>query len=90
MQMQRTAKLSPLKGVSPAKSKDMINFKALESAGILNLNQNTEKKKVEGIQITEEDIKKAFKILDEKNDGNKISLQELKKKIPAINPNFPL
>jgi hypothetical protein len=38
MQMQRTAKLSPLKGVSPAKSKDMINFKALESAGILNLN----------------------------------------------------
>jgi hypothetical protein len=37
------------------------------------LNFPAEKKKVEGVKITLEDIEKAFKILDEKNGGQKIS-----------------
>ncbi|EGR30428.1 hypothetical protein IMG5_132500 [Ichthyophthirius multifiliis] len=68
----------------------MVNFKALEDAGLINLNFPAEKEKVEGVKISLEDIEKAFKILDEKNQGSKISLQELKKKIPVLNPNFPL
>lgn len=54
------------------------------------MNFPAEKKKVEGVKISQEDIEKAFKILDEKNNGTKISLTELKKKIPKINPNFLL
>lgn len=50
---------------------------------------NEKSKQVEGVKITLEEIEKAFKILDDKNKGTKISLIELKKKIPAINPNFP-
>jgi len=47
----------------------MINFKALESAGLINLNLPEDKKKVEGVKISLEDIEKAFKILDDKNQG---------------------
>ena len=82
MQLERTGKLSPIKAISSLKSKEMINFKALENAGLINLNLPTEKKKVEGVKISLDDIEKAFKILDEKNGGQKISLNELKRKIP--------
>ena len=41
------------------------------------------------LDIQLEDIERAFKILDEKNNGQKITLAELKKKLPIINPNFP-
>ncbi|EAR91080.2 EF-hand protein (macronuclear) [Tetrahymena thermophila SB210] len=90
MQLERTGKLSPLKQLSPFKKKEMVNFKALEEAGLINLNFPSSKEKVQGVQISLEDIEKAFKILDEKNGGSKISLQELKRKIPDLNPNFPL
>lgn len=66
----------------------MINFKALENAGLINMALPEEKEKGEGVEVTLEDIEKAFKILDEKNNGSKISLIELKKKIKTINPNF--
>ncbi len=42
------------------------------------------------MEVNFDDIEKAFKILDEKNNGTKVSLAELKKKIPVINPNFPI
>ena len=74
MQLERTGKLSPLKTLSPMKQKEMINFKALENAGLINLNFQSDKKTVEGVKISQEDIEKAFKILDEKNGGSKISL----------------
>lgn len=57
---------------------------------MIDINANQEQKKVEGVKITLEEIEKAFKILDEKNNGQKIALNELKKKIPIINPGFPI
>lgn len=65
----------------------MINLQALQEAGLIELKEKS--REVEGVKITLEEIEKAFKILDEKNKGQKISLLELKKKLPAINPNFP-
>ena len=41
------------------------------------------------LDIKLEDIEKAFSILDSKNLGQKISLHELKRKLPLINPHFP-
>jgi hypothetical protein len=36
MQLERTGKLSPLKSLSPLKKKEMVNFKALEDAGLIS------------------------------------------------------
>ncbi|CAK66399.1 unnamed protein product (macronuclear) [Paramecium tetraurelia] len=85
LELEKTRQGSPLKSVSPMR--EMINFQALQDAGLIELNEKS--KQVDGVKITLEEIEKAFKILDEKNKGSKISLLELKKKIPAINPNFP-
>lgn len=57
---------------------------------MINLENNYNEEKIQGVEIQLEDIEKAFKILDENNKGGKISLNELKKKIPKINPNFPI
>ena len=54
----------------------LINKKDMKS----DSEENTDNMK--GIEISYEDIEKAFKILDEKNAGTKVSLNELKKKIP--------
>lgn len=67
--------------------REMINFQALQEAGLIELKEKS--KHVEGVPVSLEEIERAFKILDEKNKGSKISLLELKKKIPAINPTFP-
>lgn len=37
MQLERTGKLSPVKSLSPLKQKEMINFKALENAGLISI-----------------------------------------------------
>ncbi len=42
---------------------------------LLDLNFQKEKKEVEGVKISLEDIEKAFKILDSNNNGTKVSLQ---------------
>jgi len=42
------------------------------------------------VQISLKDIEKAFAILDKKNEGQKVSLTELKRKVPTLNPNFPI
>ncbi|KAM3140115.1 hypothetical protein pb186bvf_007915 [Paramecium bursaria] len=85
LELEKTRQGSPIKSISPVR--EMINFQALQQAGLIELNE--QKQQVDGVKVTLEEIEKAFKILDEKNKGQKISLLELKKKIPAINPNFP-
>lgn len=40
------------------------------------------------LPINIQDIQKAFKIIDEKNGPEKVSLSELKKKMEVINPNL--
>jgi Ca2+-binding EF-hand superfamily protein len=43
-----------------------------------------------GIEITLEEIEKAFRIIDDKSGGQRITLNDLKKRMAIINPNFPL
>lgn len=52
--------------------------------------QKPTEKSEPGIEITLEEIEKAFRIIDEKNGGNKITLNDLKKRMAIINPSFPL
>lgn len=42
------------------------------------------------VDISLEEIQSVFRMIDEKNKGEKLGLLELKKRLPIINPNFPL
>jgi Ca2+-binding EF-hand superfamily protein len=42
------------------------------------------------VDISLEEIQSVFRMIDDKNKGEKLGLLELKKRLPIINPNFPL
>lgn len=81
------------KGAELPKNLNISTLTALQKSGFLDFKmfQKPQDQEAEpGLEISLEEIEKAFRIIDEKSGGHHITLNDLKKRMAIINPNFPL
>merc|ERR1739845_42392 len=80
---------SSLKNKHNSTIKNANSLNILRDSGFFNFDFFEKKQNTEHFNITLEVIEKVFRLIDEKNKGEKITLNDLKKKMAIINSKFP-
>jgi len=83
------SKNSSLKNKHNSTIKNANSLNILKESGFFNFDFFEKKQNTEHFNITLEEIEKVFMLIDDKNKGEKITLNDLKKKMAIINSKFP-